>query len=132
MMIVGGGCVVVQWIIHTIPTVGNLRGVSFLFPPEPIGAKLLKVVVNKCSVESTRMPSQFWQHNTRLDKTREQRLQDALVNVGSSDFRETSLTASCWIALAPQERDEAMMLSQLTFHESENLTKAGAAREEST
>ena len=29
-----------------------------------------------------------------------------------------------------RERDEAMMLSQLTFRESESLTKAGAAREE--
>ena len=74
----------------------------------------------------TRTPSQFWQHDTRLDKTREQRLQDALVNVGSSDVR---WTASCWFALAPRERDEAMMLSQLTFRESESLTKAGAARE---
>jgi len=78
----------------------------------------------------TRMPSQFWQHNTRLDKTREQRLQEALVNVGSSDVRETLWTASCWFALAPRERDEAMMISQLTFRESENLTKAGTAREE--
>ena len=73
---------------------------------------------------------QIWQHNTRLDKTREQRLQDALVNVGSSDVRETLWTASCWFALALRERDEAMMLSQLTFRESESLTKAGAAREE--
>jgi len=73
-----------------------------------------------------------WEHDTRLDRTREQGLQDALVNVGSSDVRETSWTASCWFALAPQERDEAMMLSQLTFRESESLTKAGAAREEST
>ena len=78
----------------------------------------------------TRTPSQFWQHDTRLDKTQEQRLQVALVNVGSSDVRETLCTASCWFALAPQERDEAMMLSQLTFRESESLTKAGAAREE--
>jgi len=66
----------------------------------------------------------------RLDKTREQRLQDALVNVGSSDVRETLCAASCWFALAWRERDEAMMLSQLTFRESESLTKAGAAREE--
>ncbi len=73
---------------------------------------------------------QIWQHNTRLDKTREQRLQDTLVNVGSSDVRETLWTASCWFALALRERDEAMMLSQLTFRESESLTKAGAAREE--
>ena len=72
----------------------------------------------------------IWQHDTRLDKTREQRLQDALVNVGSSDARETSWTASCWFALALQERDKAMMLSQLTFRESESLTKASAAREE--
>jgi hypothetical protein len=67
-------------------------------------------------------------HNTRLDKTQEQRLQDALVNVGSCDIREMLWTASCWFALAPQERDKAMMLSQLTFCESESLTKAGAAR----
>ncbi len=79
---------------------------------------------------ATRTPSQFWQHDTRLDKTREQLLQDALVNVDSSDVRETLWTASCWFALAPRERDEAMMLSQLTFRESESLTKAGAAREE--
>jgi len=51
----------------------------------------------------------IWQHNTRLDKTREQRLQDALVNVDSSDVRETLWTASCWFALALQERDEAMI-----------------------
>ncbi len=88
--------------------------------------------VSKVLLHHGRTPSQFWQHDTRLDKTQEQRLQDALVNVGSSDIRETPLTASCWIALAPRERDEAMMLSQLTFRESENLTKAGAAREEST
>ncbi len=67
-------------------------------------------------------------HNTRLDKTQEQQLQDASVNVGSCDVRETSQTASCWFALVPPERDKAMMLSQLTFHESENLTKAGAVR----
>ena len=30
MMFVGGSCVVVQRIIHTIPTVGNLRVGSFL------------------------------------------------------------------------------------------------------
>ncbi len=62
----------------------------------------------------------------------QQRLQDAFVNVGRSDVRETLWTASCWFALAPQERDEAMMLSQLTFRESESLTEAGAAREKST
>ncbi len=67
-------------------------------------------------------------HNTRLDKTREQQLQDVLVNDGSCDVREMSRTASCWFALAPRESDEAMMLSQLTFRESESLTKAGAAR----
>jgi hypothetical protein len=67
-------------------------------------------------------------HNTRLDKTQEQQLQDALVNVGSCDIRETSRTASCWFALAPQERDKAMTLSILTFRESESLTKAGAGR----
>jgi hypothetical protein len=67
-------------------------------------------------------------HDTRLDKTREQRLQDALVNVGSCDVRETSRNASCWFALVLQERDKAMMLSQLTFCESENLTKASTAR----
>jgi len=42
------------------------------------------------------------------------------------------LPAVGWFALAPRERDKAMMLSQLTFRESESLTKAGAAREEST
>ncbi len=68
------------------------------------------------------------QHDTRLDKTREQQLQDTLVNVGSCDIREMSRTACCWFALAPQERDQAMTLSQLTFRESECLTKAGAAR----
>jgi hypothetical protein len=67
-------------------------------------------------------------HDTRLDKTREQQLQDALVNVGICDVRETSQTASCWFALALQEKDKVMMLSQLTFYESESLTKAGAAR----
>jgi hypothetical protein len=46
---------------------------------------------------------------------------NALVNVGSCDVRETSWTASCWFALALQERDEAMMLSQLTFRESESF-----------
>jgi hypothetical protein len=67
-------------------------------------------------------------HDTGLDKTQEQQLQDALVNVGSCDVRETLRTASCWFALALQERDKAMMLSQLTFHESQSLTKAGTAR----
>ncbi len=67
-------------------------------------------------------------HDTRLDKTQEQQLQEVLVNVGSCDVRETSRTASCWFALALRERDEAMTLSQLTFRESESLTKAGAAR----
>jgi hypothetical protein len=67
-------------------------------------------------------------HDTRLDKTQEQQLQDALVNVGSCDIREMLQTASCWFALAPQERDKAMMLSQITFRESESLTKASAAR----
>ncbi len=62
-----------------------------------------------------------WHHDTRLDKTQEQRLQDALVNVGSCDVREMLWTASCWFALAPRERDEAMMLSQLTFRESESF-----------
>ena len=37
----GGSCVDVLWISHTIPTVRYLRGGSFLFPPEPIGVKLL-------------------------------------------------------------------------------------------
>ena len=41
MMFVGGSCVVVRGIIDTIPTVRNLRGGSFSFPPEPIGVKLL-------------------------------------------------------------------------------------------
>ncbi len=36
--------------------------------------------------------------------------------------------SSAAFALAPRERDEAMMHSQLTFCESESLTKAGAAR----
>jgi hypothetical protein len=67
-------------------------------------------------------------HDTRLDKTQEQQLQDALVNVGSCDIRETLRTASCWFALAPRGRDEAMTLSQITSRESESLTKAGAAR----
>jgi len=48
-------------------------------------------------------------------------LQDALMNVGSCDVREMSWTASCWFALAPQERDKAMLLSQLTFRESESF-----------
>ena len=48
--------------------------------------------------------------------------------VGSCAVREMSWTASCWFALACA--DEAMMLSQLTFHKSESLTKAGTAREE--
>ncbi len=62
-----------------------------------------------------------WHHDTRLDKTQEQRLQGALANVGSCDVREMSWTASCWFALAPLERDEAMMLSHLTFCESESF-----------
>ena len=62
-----------------------------------------------------------WEHDTRLDKTQEQRLQDASVNVGGYDLRETLWTASCRFALALRERDEAMMLSQLTFHESESF-----------
>jgi hypothetical protein len=37
----GGSCVDAQRNYCTIPTVGNLRGGSFLFLPEPIGVKLL-------------------------------------------------------------------------------------------
>ncbi len=40
MMFVGGSCAVVRQIIDTIPTVGNLRGRSFSFPPEPLWVKL--------------------------------------------------------------------------------------------
>ncbi len=69
-----------------------------------------------------------WEHNTKLDKTQEQQLQDALVNVGGCDVREMSWTASCRFALAPRERDEAMMLSQLTFRESESFDQ-GRERE---
>ena len=100
-------------------------------PPSPIPPASTRSL-RGFSPSATRTPSQCWQHDTRLDKTQEQRLQDALVNVGSSDVGETLWTVSCWFALAPRERDEAMMLSQLTFCESESLTKAGAVREEST
>ena len=32
----GGSCVDVQWISHTIPTIGNLRGESFSFLSESL------------------------------------------------------------------------------------------------
>jgi len=32
----GGSCVDARQISGTIPTIGNLRGGSFLFPPEPL------------------------------------------------------------------------------------------------
>jgi hypothetical protein len=32
----GGSCVVVRLITRTIPTIGNLRGGSFSFPPKPL------------------------------------------------------------------------------------------------
>ena len=38
----GGGCVGARQNSCTIPTVENLRGGSFLFPPKPIVVKLLK------------------------------------------------------------------------------------------
>ncbi len=68
------------------------------------------------------------QHKTRQDSRAATARR--MVNVGSCDARETLWTASCWFALAPLERDEAMMLSQLTFRESESLTKAGTASKE--
>ncbi len=37
----GGSCVVVWGITRDIPTVGNLQGGSFSFPPESIVVKLL-------------------------------------------------------------------------------------------
>ena len=37
----GGSCVDARQNSCTIPTVGNLCGGSFSFPPEPIGVKLL-------------------------------------------------------------------------------------------
>ncbi len=43
------------------------------------------------------------------------------MNVGGCDVRETLWTATYRFALAPRERDKAMMLSQLTFRESESF-----------
>ena len=40
----GGSCVDARLISGTILTVGNLRVGSFLFPPEPIEVKLLKLL----------------------------------------------------------------------------------------
>ena len=39
----GGGCVDRRRNSCTVPTVGNLWGGSFSFPPEPIGVKLLTI-----------------------------------------------------------------------------------------
>ncbi len=45
---------------------------------------------------------------------------------------EESRTASCWFGLALQERDKAMMLSPLTFPESEHSTKGQHSNKEET
>jgi hypothetical protein len=45
---------------------------------------------------------------------------------------EESRTASCWFGLALQEIDKAMMLSLLTFPESEHLTKVRRSDKEET
>ncbi len=37
----GGSCVDARRISGTLPTLGNLRGGSFSFPPEPLLVKLL-------------------------------------------------------------------------------------------
>ena len=44
MMFVGGVLLIVDSSFHTIFTVGNLRGGSPSFPPEPIVVKLLTAV----------------------------------------------------------------------------------------
>jgi len=40
MMFVGGVVLMLEGLFRTIPTVGNLRGGSFSFPPEPLWVKL--------------------------------------------------------------------------------------------
>ena len=47
MMFVGGSCVDVRRIIHTIPTVGNLRGGCFSFPPKPLGCDFFERIGEK-------------------------------------------------------------------------------------
>jgi hypothetical protein len=51
MMFVGGSCVDRQQNSCTVPTVGNLRGGSFLFPPEPLWVKLLSTTSSQISFE---------------------------------------------------------------------------------
>jgi len=43
-------CVRVDGTFRTIPTVGILRGGSFLFPPKPIAVKLLDAAIGRVPV----------------------------------------------------------------------------------